>query len=523
MKKLTLLLFICLAQGAAALFSQRSVVLIIADDLSPDYLGFYPDHGDTVAVPNIRALLKQGVLFHQFTANPYCSATRSTLFTGRYAFRTGIGAVVAAGSGQMDSSEFTLPQRIRNAKPGIGRAQIGKWHLNNPMPQSNLKMPNFFGYEHYEGPFIGQLNSYTNWTKNTNGVNSTVTTYATTEQVNNAISWLRTQGKKPVFLWLAFNAPHSPYHLPPAGLHSYTTLSGAAQDIKARPKSYFKAMIQAMDHEIGRLMDTLRSMNRLDSTDFIFIGDNGNTKQTAQTADTSRVKGSIYEYGIHVPLIISGPSVRQPGRTSDALVQSVDLFETIPGLLGLNDKLPAGLTTDGRSLWPIISAAKDSIRPWAFSELFQVPAYSGDGKCIKDQSYKLLRFDNGKEEFYHLAKDPGEGKNLLATPLDVTAAKHYQYLCSELESLTGGATTCQSTGVQHTSSQGSLLVYPNPANRVLFVTGSAPGELLHIYDLNGRALLHQPAEMPVDLRACSPGIYLLQVGDKMLRIQVAAD
>ncbi|MBU6323906.1 MAG: sulfatase-like hydrolase/transferase, partial [Bacteroidetes bacterium] len=100
MKRISLLLFL-LVQGMAPLLSQRSVILIIADDLSPDYFGFYPGHGDTVAVPNIRALLKNGILFQQFSANPYCSATRSAIFTGRYGFRTGIGAVVAAGSGQL--------------------------------------------------------------------------------------------------------------------------------------------------------------------------------------------------------------------------------------------------------------------------------------------------------------------------------------------------------------------------------------------------------------------------------------
>ena len=511
-----LLSFIC-----APLQAQRSVVLIIADDLSPDYFGFYPDHGDTVAVPNIRTLLNNGILFHEFSANPYCSATRSAIFTGRYGFRTGIGAVVAAGSAQLDSSEYTLAQRIRDAKPDIGRAQIGKWHLNNPMPQSNLKMPLFFGYQHYEGPFIGQLTSYTNWTKNTNGVNSTVTTYATTEQVNNAISWLRTQANKSVFLWLAFNAPHSPYHLPPADLHSYSNLSGTVQDIRAKPKEYFKAMVQAMDHEIGRLFDTLRSMNRLDSTDIIFIGDNGNTKQTAQNTDTSRVKGSIYEYGIHVPLIISGPSVVRPGRTSDALVQAVDLFETIPDLFGLKSKLPSGLITDSRSLLPIVRDHADSIRPWVFSEVFQTPASKDDGKCIKTRNYKLMRFDDGHEELYNLTKDPAERDNLLSQSLDATAAQQYQYLCRELEALTAGQNRCQNTGMEVTAPASSLLVYPNPAGWQLFVSGAAPGTPIRLSDLNGRALLHGRTGIPLNTQALAKGIYLLQVGDQILRVQVA--
>jgi len=502
---LLLLSFIC-----APMQAQRSVVLIIADDLSPDYFGFYPDHGDTVDVPNIRSLLPGGVLFLKHNADPYCSATRSTLFTGRYAFRTGVGAVVAAGSKQLDSSEYTLAQCIRDAAPGIGRAQIGKWHLNNPMPQSNLKMPNFFGYEHYEGPFIGQLTSYTNWTKNTNGVNSTVTTYATTEQVNNAISWLHTQGNKPVFLWLAFNAPHSPYHLPPADLHSYSSLSGTAQDIRAKPKEYFKAMVQAMDHEIGRLFDSLRSMNRLDSTDIIFIGDNGNTKQTAQNTDTSRVKGSIYDYGTRVPMIISGPSVVRPGRTSDALVQTVDLFATIPDLFGLKSKLPSGLITDSRSLLPLVQDRADSIRPWSFSEVFQTPASAQDGKCIKDRHYKLMHFDDGHEEFYKLSTDPAEQNNLLNTTLDLEAAKEYQYLCNEMKQLTGLKLSCGQTGISANTLPALPRVYPNPARNSFRVEGIAPGTMLYLMDAQGNMVFPFNAGQEPQTGHLAPGLYLIR-------------
>lgn len=104
---------------------------------------------------------------------------------------------------------------------------------------------------------------------------------------------------------MAFNAPHAPYHLPPAGLHTYTQLSGTQQDDRI-PKNYFKAMFQALDHEIGRLLDSLKVYNIYDSTDIIFIGDNGNTNQTAQIADLDKAKGTVYQYGVHTPFIISG-------------------------------------------------------------------------------------------------------------------------------------------------------------------------------------------------------------------------
>src|SRR6185436_880665 len=169
---------------------------------------------------------------------------------------------------------------------------------------------NKFGYDLYQGNFLGELPDYYNWTKLTNGVSSTVTTYATTETVSDAINWLDTlPANKPFFLWLAFNAPHTPFHKPPDSLHTVSGLTGIPFDIKQHPELYFKAMIEAMDKETGRLFKWLVANNKMDSTNIIFIGDNGNTKQVAQIADTSHTKGTLYEYGVHVPFIISGPSV----------------------------------------------------------------------------------------------------------------------------------------------------------------------------------------------------------------------
>ncbi|MBK8735816.1 MAG: sulfatase-like hydrolase/transferase [Saprospiraceae bacterium] len=117
--------------------------------------------------------------------------------------------------------------------------------------------------------------------------------------------------------------------LPPADLHKFTNLTGTATDIRDKPKKYFKAMIQAMDRKMGRLFDSLKVMNKLDSTDIIFIGDNGNSTRTAQIADQNKAKGTVYEYGVNVPMIISGPTVVNKGRISDALVNTADLFATI--------------------------------------------------------------------------------------------------------------------------------------------------------------------------------------------------
>ncbi len=502
---------------ALSMHAQRNTVLIIADDLSPDYFGFYEDHQDTVDVPNIRALLKKGIRFTNGASNPVCSSTRSGILTGRYSFRTGVGGIVggAGGSNQLDTSEITIPRLLKIYNPNIAKADIGKWHLHQSTPIIQLTYPNRLGYDHFEGPFIGQLPSYTNWTKVTNGVSAPVTNYATTENVNNAVAWVRSQGNKPFFLWLAFNAPHDPLHLPPAGLHSYTSLSGTTLDIKNNPKAYFKAMIQAMDHEIGRLFDSLRLMNKFDSTDFIFIGDNGSTPRTAQTIDTSRAKGTVYQYGVHIPFIISGPSVVNPNRKNDALVNTTDIFATVLELMGYTNwasQIPATKPVDSKSIVPIIKNQSTSIRPWSFSEIFKLVPDSDEGKAMRNMDYKLIKFNYGKEEFYKLSTDPNELTNLLNAPVTGVDLTNYLYLCNQMSLLVGSGSFCQSgVGVQPTQTEaGTFTVSPNPFNTTIQLSSGDKNQYFVLIDHLGQVIYSGHDISSQDFSNLCEGIYFLR-------------
>ena len=459
---------ICIVFFVLTAKSQHNVILIIADDLGSDYCGFYENHLDTIAMPNIRRLLARGVRFRKAWSNPLCSPTRAGMLTGRYSFRTGVGGIVGGlgGSNQLDTAEITIPRLLKLHNANIGTANIGKWHLHQPNPAANLMNPLTLGYDRHEGPFIGQLPSYTNWTKYTNGQASNVTRYATSENIDNAVSWLKTINNKQFFLWIGFNAPHAPFHLPPANLHHYTNLSGTSPDIRNNPKSYFKAMLQSLDSEIGRLFDSLKVINKYDSTDFIFIGDNGNTAVTAQISDTSRAKGTVYQYGIHVPFIIAGPSVVQPGRVSSQLVNVVDIFATTLELMGdtaWRNNIPTNKPVDTKSIVPILKNKNVAIRPWAFSENFKLIPDESDAKAIRNLDYKIIKFDNGKEEFYHLATDPGELNNLLTGNMNAEAITNYQYLCASLSSLLGSTAFCNaSLSVNNNLSGVNEIAYPNP-------------------------------------------------------------
>lgn len=514
--------FFLLLSQAISSKAQHNVILIIADDLGTDYLGFYEDHQDTAPVPNIRKLLSKGVRFTNAWSNPVCSATRAGMLTGRFSFRTGVGGIVGGmgGSNPLDINELTIPRLLNTYQPnGIAKANIGKWHLQNAMPVSNLNNPNTMGYDHYAGNFIGAINSYTNWTKVTNGVSSTVTNYATTETINDAISWIDAQDQKPFFLWLAMNAPHSPYHLPPAGLHSYTNLSGTQQDIMMNPEEYFKASLQALDHELGRLFDSLAVHNQLDSTDIIFIGDNGNTMQTAQISNVSRAKGTIYQYGVHVPFLIAGPSVVNPGRVSDALVNTTDLFATILELFGYDDwaaQIPANKPVDSKSILPVLKNQSTVVRPWAFTEIFKLTPDVDDGKTMRNAEFKLLKFDDGREEFYQLTTDPGESNNLLLNTLSPDEQANYQYLCTEMTTLVGSGTFCNplvGTAEQETTEL-TAQAFPNPFKSQIYLKASEKDLEIELINTLGQIIFSGKNIENNDFSALPQGIYFLKIRGK---------
>ncbi len=127
---------------------------------------------------------------------------------------------------------------------------------------------------------------------------------------------------------MAFNAPHTPFHLAPTDLHSQGNLPTDAASINANKLPYYMSAIEAMDSELGRFLATLSSEERA-NTLIIFIGDNGTPQAVAQAPYVSnRVKGTIYQGGVNMPFVVSGKGVDRIGQTEDALVHTVDLFTT---------------------------------------------------------------------------------------------------------------------------------------------------------------------------------------------------
>lgn len=385
----------------------KNILLIIADDYGVDSSGLYNStaNGATLPpTPNIQSLVTNGVVFRNAYANPVCSPTRSCILTGQHGFRTGIGDIVDNGI-SLTTAAFTLPKAMTNGATGHAMAQFGKWHL-----ASGPNTPRTVGgWTNFAGNLVGAIANYTNWSKTVNGTTTLGNTnYATTDLVNDAVSWINARGTNSWFVWAAFNAPHSPFHNPPAALcPSYPVNTLTSNRRK------FEAMTEAMDTEIGRLLASVDRAN----THIIFIGDNGTPGNIIAPPYTiSRGKDTLYEGGIHVPLIISSPDVVNPNRTNDTPVNAVDLFTTILELAGTSATaaVPSSVKIDSQSLVPVMQST-NTITRRAYSEVFgtNVAADVG-GRALRDSRYKLIRFNNGVDEFYDLQSDPYEVTNLFS-------------------------------------------------------------------------------------------------------------
>lgn len=382
--------------------TKPNILLIIADDLGQDSSAQYSLSSDQPNTPTLDQLAGDGLIFENLWVNPTCSPTRASLISSKYGERTGVltpGDALPAGE--------TILQAYLDADPATtdyASAMVGKWHLGG-----SDAAPNNFGIDHYAGIIGGGVGDYFNWSLVVNGTSSTSTEYVTTELTNQAIDWIDLQSD-PWFLWLAYNAPHTPFHLPPADLHNRTSLSGTTADIDANPRDYYLAAIEALDTEIGRLLDSMTAQERAD-TIILFIGDNGTPASVRdRTVFPQGAKGSLFEGGVRVPMIASGAGVTRQGERERALINGVDFYTTIFELAGGTQPV----LNDSVSFVSLLDAAGAGDRDYIYSE-------DDTSFAVRGSRYKLIEDLTGVQYLYDLDTDPTEQTDLLTTATDLTA------------------------------------------------------------------------------------------------------
>jgi len=250
-----------------------NILLIIADDMGVDATPGYSIGATKPTMPNLQSLATNGLTFDNAWAYPKCSPTRAALLTGKYGYHNGVLNV----ENHISLTEKSLQTYLdENTSTNYAHSIIGKWHLSNGTNDAEL-----MGADYYAGYSGGSVGDYYNWDLYENGQATATTEYCTTKFTDLAVNWINQQ-TKPWFCWLAYSAPHTPFHLPPANMHSQGSLPTNQAAINSNPLPYYMAMIESIDYEIGRIQTQIPQAV-LDNTIIIFVGDNGTPKSVLQS------------------------------------------------------------------------------------------------------------------------------------------------------------------------------------------------------------------------------------------------
>jgi len=394
-----------------------NILFIITDDLGKDAINGFSEGTIKPNTPNIDIIRNNGISFSNFWANPTCTPTRASIITGKYGYRTGVKSV----GDELSISEITLQEYISTqTNDKYATAIVGKWHLSGNNSTIN---PETFGVDYFAGLIRGGVNDYYKWSLSENGITSQNTEYITEVLTDLSTDWINQQSK-PWFMWLAYNAPHTPFHVPPSNMHNQGDLIDYNNVLDPIP--YYMAAIEAMDFQIGKLLDNIPEDER-NNTVIIFIGDNGTPNQVAQSPySSSKVKSTLYQGGINVPMFISGSSVSRNG-IDESLITSTDLFATIAQIAGSTENE----INDSKSFKSLLKQATLT-REYQYSELADG---IDDQWAISNGRYKIIVNSNGLKELYDLVNDPYENNNLLNGTLSTIEQNAKSELETELTNI----------------------------------------------------------------------------------------
>jgi arylsulfatase A-like enzyme len=412
----------------------KNVLLIVGDDIGIDNISSYEAQPNyTAQTPTIDSLADNGVLFRNVWANARCSPSRASLLTGRHAFRHGV-TYTGGRIGTLADSEETIAEALSAA--GYQTALFGKWHLgSNPG-----SYPTDQGFDYYSGGLGASVEDYFNWTKTQidgqggTPSESTEMNYATQVAAEESLAWIN-NANGPWFVQVSFNAPHAPFQVPPDGTYTSITLSGSVGDLCTGPaaRNCYRAAAEAMDFHIDNLLTGLDPAILADTV-IIFLGDNGTPgnmiiEEVGLPFDQSHGKGTMYEGGIHVPMIVSGGanSGVDTGEIGD-LVLVQDLFSTI---LQIANATPSASQIDGQSIIGYFDAdtPEPSSRPILFSDLYS-SADGIDRWAVRGPAAKYITRSEDidgddvadfVEECYDLGTDPAEANEQYADSGSIVA------------------------------------------------------------------------------------------------------
>lgn len=399
-----------------------NIIIILADDLGWGDVGF---NGSDIQTPNIDRLAQEGIILNRYYTATICSPTRAGLLTGRYPDRVGIRStgITPWRDYGLDTAEVTLPEIL--AETGYNhRAILGKWHLGHSRLQYH---PLRRGFTHFYGHYNGAIDYFTHKREGEldwhNDYESSYDQGYSTDLISgHAVKCIKEyNGKEPFFLYVAYNAPHTPLQAKEEDLlvYGYNADKPKFGNFSPEEEGYqgrgntqrqtYSAMVTTMDRGIGRIIETLKDLNIEDNTLILFHSDNG----AGPGGSSGELRGKKYqewEGGVRAPAIIKWPAGFKGQRVLNQVTGYIDIVPTLREITGIESK--SKLPLDGVSILPVLKNPEIQ---------FDRNLYLGYG-AIVNQHWKLIKATtdapkmNLKEDMlFHISEDPSEKENIITS------------------------------------------------------------------------------------------------------------
>lgn len=407
-----------------------NIVFVMSDDQGYHDIGY---HGSDLATPHLDALASEGVKLENYYVQPVCSPSRSQLLSGRYQIHTGLQHRIIRPSQPYGLPlEFpTLADVLR--QQGYTTHAVGKWHLGFPTKEYT---PLQRGFDTFYGILTGSADHYTYWNCDAhrswlsevdgtlrNSSNTTYCgyalrdndgpsvegneTYSTHLYTEKAIQHIKAAATtdNPMFLYLAYQAPHSPLQVPEEYQRDFT-------DIANHDRRIYAGMMKALDEAVKNVTNALKSYNLWNNTIFIFSSDNGAEPALGGNNWPLRgVKTTLWEGGMKTIGFVTSPLIgpEHRGKVSLELMHVSDWFPTISAMAGI--QLSPDLYLDGVNQWPMIRDGEpgprnellhniDILSPLQGSTLFNNTFDTRFRAAIRVGDYKLITGDPGNGDWY---------------------------------------------------------------------------------------------------------------------------
>lgn len=401
-----------------------NIVFILSDDAG--YADFSFQSSRLIATPNIDRVAKEGVKFtNGYVTGAVCSPSRAGMLTGVYQAKFGHTINFTQGNKYnlpLDSLGLPTDQKLVGdyLKPlGYTTGIVGKWHLGLSAPFH----PNNRGFDYFWGFLWGSSNYEVNKKRtieeNGKQLDASTIPYTTDAIGDKSVEFIKANKDKPFYLYVSFNAPHTPLQAKPELLERFT------KELNNRNRALNAALTYNMDENVGKIYAALEQLHLLENTIIIFTNDNGGQVEHsfADNFPLRGMKSDVYEGGIRVAMAMSWKGKIKPGSIFETPVTTLDFLPTFIAAAGANLKQATYSKLEGKNLMTMIKSP--SVEDYNRSLFWYVNVDKG---CMRKGDYKMVFLPKEQPQLYNIKNDIGETKDLSGVEPKIAAAMTKEYM-----------------------------------------------------------------------------------------------